>query len=156
MVYKRYRASGPVLWARPQVIPIRTKISSESIKNSILDKVEELSGQKIYACYQCGKCSAGCPMTKGMDLLPNQIIRMIQLGLDDDVLSSKTIWTCASCFTCESRCPKGIDLTKVMEAVRIIVLRKGKDKIGPADLDKKTLEEGPQQLMVCTARKYSI
>jgi len=87
-------------------------------------KVEELSGEDVFACYQCGKCSAGCPFTSGMDLLPAEVIRLLQLG-DERVLSSRSPWVCASCLACEVRCPKGVDIAKVMEALRLLVLRKG-------------------------------
>jgi heterodisulfide reductase subunit C len=87
-------------------------------------RVEELSGEDVFACYQCGKCSAGCPFTSGMDLLPAEVLRLLQLG-DERVLSSRSPWVCASCLACEVRCPKGVDIAKVMEALRLLILRKG-------------------------------
>jgi heterodisulfide reductase subunit C len=131
------------------------KISAEDVKNDFIKEIEELSGQKVLKCYQCGKCSAGCPMVDAMDLLPNQIIRLLQLGQKDEILKSKTIWICASCFTCEARCPKGIDLSKLMEALRVVLLRKGKDFIEVSKLSEEELEEAPQQLLVCSSRKYT-
>lgn len=131
------------------------KISSEDVKNDFIKEIEELSGQKVLKCYQCGKCSSGCPMVDAMDLLPNQIIRLLQLGQEDEILKSKTIWICASCFTCEARCPKGVDLSKLMEALRVVLLRKGKDFIEVSKLSEKELEEAPQQLLVCSSRKYT-
>lgn len=94
-------------------------------------------------------------MVDAMDLLPNQIIRLLQLGQEDEILKSKTIWICASCFTCEARCPKGVDLSKLMEALRVVLLRKGKDFIEVSKLSEKELEEAPQQLLVCSSRKYT-
>jgi heterodisulfide reductase subunit C len=82
--------------------------------------VESLSGEKVRICYQCGKCSAGCPVAYAMDLLPSQIIRLVQLGLKDLVLSSATIWLCASCETCSTRCPREIDVVRVMDSLRQI------------------------------------
>ena len=131
------------------------KISAEDVKNDFIKEIEELSGQKVLKCYQCGKCSSGCPMVDAMDLLPNQIIRLLQLGQEDEILKSKTIWICASCFTCEARCPKGIDLSKLMEALRVVLLRKGKDFIEVSKLSEEELEEAPQQLLVCSSRKYT-
>jgi heterodisulfide reductase subunit C len=129
------------------------KISNEDVKNDFISEVEELSQQKVLKCYQCGKCSAGCPMVDAMDILPNQIIRLLQLGQEEEVLKSKTIWICASCFTCDARCPKGVDLSKLMEALRVLLLRKGKDKIEVSKLSEEELEEAPQQLLVCSSRK---
>ncbi|GAI09389.1 unnamed protein product [marine sediment metagenome] len=101
---------------------MRTEISVKDIKSKFLDKVEELSEENIYACYQCGKCSAGCPSISEMDISPCEIIRLVQLGQEKEVLNSKTIWICSSCFTCVTRCPKGVDLAKVMEALRHIII----------------------------------
>lgn len=83
------------------------------------------SGIKITDCYQCGKCSAGCPMVFQMDYPPNQLIRLAQLGQTETVLSSKTIWVCVSCFTCTTRCPKDIDIAGLMDTWREMSLKEG-------------------------------
>jgi heterodisulfide reductase subunit C len=142
-------------WPKKGGERIRLKISAEDVKSDFIKEVEELSGQQVLKCYQCGKCSSGCPMVDAMDLLPNQIIRLLQLGQEEEVLKSKTIWICASCFTCEARCPKGVDLSKLMEALRVVLLRKGKDFIDISKLSEEELEEAPQQLLVCSSRKYT-
>lgn len=87
-------------------------------ENSFLGEIVQASGEKIQACYQCQKCSAGCPVAYAMDLLPNQVLRHIQYGHREKVLSSQTIWLCASCYTCGTRCPNGIDIAKIMDALR--------------------------------------
>jgi heterodisulfide reductase subunit C len=133
---------------------MKAKLSRAKIKSELVRRVEEISGQKLYACYQCGKCTAGCPMTDDMDILPNQVIRYLQLGMED-VLDSKTIWICASCFTCGVRCPHGIDISKVMEALRQITLRKNIDNIDVSKIDPELLSKGPQQLVVCSMRKFT-
>ena len=69
-------------------------------------------------CYQCGKCTAGCPMTHAMDLVPRQVIRMLQLGLIDEALKLKTPWICANCMVCSARCPQGVDIAAIMLALR--------------------------------------
>ena len=69
-------------------------------------------------CYQCAKCSTGCPVSEEMDLLPHQIIHLLSLGMDEEVLRSKTIWMCAGCYTCAVRCPNDIDITSVMDELR--------------------------------------
>ncbi len=87
--------------------------------------VEHQSGQKIFDCYQCGKCSAGCPIDYAMDLGPRQIMRYLQMGLKKEVMRSTTIWLCVSCETCSSRCPAKIDIAKVMESLRILASVEG-------------------------------
>ncbi len=87
--------------------------------------VEKQSGQRIFDCYQCGKCSAGCPIDYAMDMGPRQIMRCIQLGLKKEVMQSTTVWLCVSCETCSSRCPAKIDIAKVMESLRILAAAEG-------------------------------
>jgi len=87
--------------------------------------VEKQSGQHIFDCYQCGKCSAGCPIDYAMDLGPRQIMRYIQMGLKKEVMQSTTVWLCVSCETCSSRCPAKIDIAKVMESLRILATVEG-------------------------------
>jgi len=118
-----------------------------------LKKVEEISGQNVFACYQCGKCSAGCPMSAEMDLLPNQVIRLLQLGAIDPLLNCRTIWLCASCFTCTARCPKGVSLTRLMEGVRLTIFRTRKnDEISPKEMVKETL---PPIALIGALRKFT-
>jgi heterodisulfide reductase subunit C len=77
------------------------------------------------------------------------------MGLEEEVLRSKTLFLCASCFTCESRCPKGIDMARVMEAVRHVLDPKGKDGFGPCELTPELARELPQQVLVSVFRKFS-
>ena len=86
-------------------------------------RINEISGTNVMKCYQCGKCSSGCPVVDHMDLLPNQVLRMAQTGNTDDLMDSNTPWVCAACLTCSVRCPRGIKIAEVVEAVREIVLR---------------------------------
>jgi len=83
------------------------------------------SGLNVQDCYQCQKCSAGCPVAFAMDYKPNQIIQMVSLGMKERVLLSKTIWVCASCYTCSTRCPNDIDIAKVMDWLRQTAIREG-------------------------------
>jgi len=105
----------------------RVKMGGEgaAIDPSFPNLVTERSGENLLACYQCQKCSAGCPVAYAMDLLPNQIIRMVQFGFREKVLTSHTIWICASCYTCSVRCPNDIDIAKIMDGLRHIALKTG-------------------------------
>jgi heterodisulfide reductase subunit C2 len=87
--------------------------------------VEKISGEKISTCFQCEKCSNGCPMTFAMDILPDQVIHFIQLGLVDEVINSDTIWVCSSCETCTTRCPNSIDIAHVMDTLRQLSVKNG-------------------------------
>ena len=89
-------------------------------------EVEEKSGEKVSACYQCEKCTNGCPVIFAMDIPPHKVIRSVHLGLKDHVLDSDTIWVCASCETCTTRCPNGIDIAHVMDTLRQLSLKKKK------------------------------
>ena len=91
--------------------------------------VEEKSRTLVSACFQCLKCTGGCPVTFAMDVMPNQVIRMIQLGMKDEVLRSSTIWVCASCETCTTRCPNDIDIAHVMDTLRQEAIA---EKVAPA------------------------
>jgi heterodisulfide reductase subunit C2 len=84
------------------------------------------SGQPVESCYQCGKCTAGCPTAFAMDLAPSQVMRAAQAGLKDLALGSSSIWLCAGCSTCASRCPRDIDLSRVNKALTAICLREGR------------------------------
>jgi heterodisulfide reductase subunit C len=83
------------------------------------------SGQDVNACFQCRKCAVGCPVAFAMDLTPTQIIHAARLGIESLVLNSKTIWLCASCQTCTTRCPQDVDIARVMDAARIIAVKRG-------------------------------
>jgi len=100
-------------------------IKREHFDPSFSRFVEEVAGTDIYACYQCGMCSGGCPVSFMMDYTPRQIMRMSQLGMKSDVLASTTIWLCASCNTCFTRCPREIDLPEVMATLKSRAIKEG-------------------------------
>jgi heterodisulfide reductase subunit C len=104
----------------------------------LADAIFRECGENVNLCYQCRKCSAGCPLSYAMDYAPAQLIHAIRLGLDDLVFHSKTMWLCASCETCTTRCPQEVDIATVMDAVKIIGIRKGKKPAVPrvATFDK--------------------
>jgi heterodisulfide reductase subunit C len=132
---------------------MRTKISIDKVRGPLVTSVEEVSGQDLLACNQCGKCSAGCPIVGAMDLLPSQALRMAQLGMEE-VLESNAIWICASCLTCVARCPKGVDLPRLMEALRQIALREGVSEMDLGKLPPELVRRVPQLAIVGAYRKY--
>ena len=121
-------------------------------KGDLIKEVEELSGENLYGCYQCGTCSAGCPYIDDMDLAPDEVIRYVILDRPE-VLSSKTIWLCSACFTCAERCPRDINITKIMEALRQIILRHTIDQTNILDIPKKERKSIPQLAFVSLFRK---
>lgn len=135
---------------------MRVRLSREGVKGDFLRQVEEASGQNPYACYQCGQCSAGCPAAFAMELLPNQVIRLVQLGRKEEALNCSTIWLCAGCLTCMARCPKGVDLARIMEALRELAMEThGDDYFDIRELTPAELIEYPQQGSVGGMRKYT-
>jgi heterodisulfide reductase subunit C len=132
---------------------IRTIVlTSENV--DFLNKVSELSDQIITKCDQCGTCSGSCPMVADMDITPSQMMRMVQLGRQE-VLDSKAMWVCASCFACTIRCPRGLDLSKVAEAMRQITLRQAIDHIDIKQIPDEEIERLPQIAMVSGGRKFT-
>ena len=121
-------------------------------KGELVKEVEELSGENLFGCYQCGTCSAGCPYVEDMDLTPDEVIRYIVLDRSE-VLNSKTIWLCSACFTCAERCPRDINITKIMEALRQIILRRKIDHTKAYEIPKKERETIPQIAFVSLFRK---
>jgi len=100
---------------------------TNSLKDNLgfINHVSQESGQPVEQCYQCGKCTAGCPMAFAMDYPPHRVLRMVQLGLKEKVLKCQAIWLCAGCSTCTSRCPRKVDLAQVMDSLRGLAKREG-------------------------------
>lgn len=119
-----------------------------------LRQVEEISGEIITACEQCGTCSGGCPFVEEMDITPSQIMRKVMLG-QEDVLRTRTMWICASCFTCTVRCPRNLDVSKVAEALRQIRLREAIDHIDIDELSEEEAERLPTIALVSAYRKLT-
>lgn len=88
-------------------------------------QITHLSEQPIALCFHCHKCTAGCPVMEEMTYGPDWILRLVQLGDKERVLTSKDIWLCASCETCGTRCPNEINIAEVMDALRVLAVIEG-------------------------------
>ena len=105
-----------------------TKVSPQppiTITSNLADRIREEIGENVYLCYQCVKCTSGCPVAEYFDWQPNQIMRAVQLGQEDIALESKTPWLCSSCLTCTTRCPQGLNITGIMELLTRESLERG-------------------------------
>jgi len=119
----------------------------------LVEKIKNISGESVLSCYQCGLCSGSCPLRFAMDLSPTQVIRLIQLGSIEKILSSNTFWICSTCFSCFARCPREINITKIMEALRQIKLRRDQDHIDLRDIPKEELRQFPPIALISNFRK---
>ena len=128
------------------------RLATKSRKRTLCEEVEELSGETMFGCYQCGTCSAGCPFAEDMDLNVDEVIHKVIMN-DWDVLDSKTIWLCSSCFACAERCPRDINITKVMEALRQIILRLNIDEFDASTIPIEKKRKIPQIAFVSIFRK---
>ena len=102
-------------------------IKTEPSGKAFVDQVEEMSHSNISRCWHCLICSGGCPFSEDMDYLPNQIIRMTQLGFKEEALASSTIWLCVGCHTCSMECPNSIDVAAIMDALRQIAIAENRE-----------------------------
>lgn len=103
-----------------------TLLSANADQKALLSRLQQEAGTDINLCYQCGKCSAGCPAAFAMDFTPRRIIRLLQLDMVDKALSAESIWICATCETCSARCPRGVDIASLMDTLRREALQQGK------------------------------
>ena len=94
---------------------------------SFLKEMEAASGEKISSCYQCYRCTLGCPVVQEMDIYPHRVIRYIVLGEREKALKSAMIWTCLQCITCSVRCPNDIDIAHVFDTLRKIAVKEHKE-----------------------------
>ena len=93
--------------------------------HDLKEEMRRLSGEDLAKCIQCGKCTAGCPIAPDMDVMPNQVMRYLQLNEAGKALGAASIWLCASCTTCSVRCPEGIDVARVMNQARKLCVERG-------------------------------
>lgn len=102
-----------------------TTITCNNLSSDLPVQIEKRSGIRVRDCYQCGKCTAGCPIAYEMDIRPSQLIRFVQLGAKDIALRSRAIWLCASCETCTTRCPMNVEIAELMNILREMAIKEG-------------------------------
>jgi heterodisulfide reductase subunit B len=95
------------------------------LSSDLVQRVQDELGENVFLCYQCVKCTSGCPLGEFFDWQPNQIMRLVQLGQEETVFQAKTPWLCAACQTCSTRCPQGLDINAIMEFLARESVRRG-------------------------------
>lgn len=123
--------------------PVEQELAPMTINPDLAKRVQEELGQNVYLCYQCVKCTSGCPVVEFFDWQPNQVMRALQLGQEDIALESRTPWLCASCQTCTTRCPQGLDIAGIMEFLTREALERGIEPQVPQvdDLNRAFMRE---------------
>ena len=115
-----------------------------------------ISGVDPRKCMQCGKCSGTCPSYDEMEYHPHQFVSMVRKGQIDKLMKSESIYKCLSCFACVDRCPRNVEPAKLVEAIRLAVIRQqGMNHMAAGDIPEKLDEKLPQQAIVSAMRKYS-
>ncbi len=128
-----------------------------SLTNSIKkEDIIRISGTNPQKCMQCGKCSGACPSYDEMEYHPHQFVAMVRKGQIEKLMESDSIYKCLSCFACLERCPRNVEPSKLIEAVRVAVIRQqGKNHLKADDIPAKLDDQMPQQALVSALRKYS-
>ena len=125
-------------------------------KNTALrEQVLRTSGVNPLKCMRCGKCSGTCPACDEMEYHPHEFVYMVEKGEIEKLMQSKSIYYCLGCFACIDRCPRGVEPAKLVEAVRLAVVRQqGGDHLTPDQIPGLLDEDLPQQAIVSAFRKY--
>ncbi len=130
-------------------------ISTDSNDYEFSRKIEEISGEPFRKCMQCGTCSGVCPVEAVVEITPRKLIHLATLGLREAAMSVNMSWMCVSCHACEVRCPRGLEVPRIIEAVRQVQLRTNSDSIDVAAISSETLKDAPQIAMVSSFRKHT-
>jgi len=127
-------------------------MTNKDVQNEIV----RISGVNPKKCMRCGKCTATCPAFDEMEYHPHQFVYMVESGDIEPLLNSQSLYKCLSCFACIDRCPRGVEPAKLVEAVRLINIRKqGNNHLKTDEIPEKLDENIPQQLLVSALRKYT-
>ena len=124
--------------------------------NVTTEDIVRISGSDPKKCMQCGKCSGACPSYDEMEYHPHQFVSMVRNGDIEKLMASESIYKCLSCFACLERCPRNVEPSKLIEAVRLAVVRQqGMNHMTANDIPAKLDDKLPQQAIVSALRKYS-
>ncbi|MBE7029634.1 MAG: 4Fe-4S dicluster domain-containing protein [Clostridia bacterium] len=127
-------------------------MTNKDIQNEII----RTSKVNVKKCMRCGKCSATCPAYDEMEYHPHQFVYMVESGDIEPLMNSKSIYKCLTCFACIDRCPRGVEPAKLVEAIRLSVIRKqGNNHLKTDDIPALIDDKTPQQLIVSALRKYT-
>ncbi len=127
-------------------------MNKEDLKKEIIRS----SGVNVLKCMRCGKCSGTCPAYDEMEYHPHEFVYMVETGDIDALMKSQSIYKCLTCFACVDRCPRGVEPAKIVEAVRLAVIRqKGNNHLLADEIPSKIDEDMPQQAIVTAFRKYT-
>ena len=123
---------------------------------NLKERILEISGVNPRQCMKCGKCSGTCPNYDEMEYHPHQFVSMVEKGDIEPLMKTESLWTCLSCFACVERCPRSVEPAKLIEAVRLAVIRQqGANHLKPQDIPDLLDEDLPQQAIVSAFRKYT-
>lgn len=122
---------------------------------NLTNEVIRISGSNPKKCMKCGKCTATCPAFEEMDIHPHQFVDMVVNGRIEELVNSRGIYNCLSCFACMERCPRSVEPARLIEAVRVAVIRqKDKNHLKPDAIPAMLDAELPQQAITSALRKY--
>ena len=123
--------------------------------NITTETIRQISGVNPRKCMKCGKCTASCPAYDEMEFHPHQFVDMVENGRIEELMNSGGIYRCLSCFACVERCPRSVEPAKLIEAIRLAVIRQqNQDHIIPDYIPELLNAELPQQAITSALRKY--
>ena len=126
------------------------------MKEDLMNEIQRIAGVNPRKCMRCGKCSGTCPSYDEMEYHPHQFVYMVEKGEIEKLMQSKSIYKCLSCFACVERCPRSVEPAKLVEAIRLMVIRQQRGNHLTAEQVPGMLDEDlPQQAVVSAYRKYS-
>ena len=128
----------------------------ENNTNRMKEQILRTSGVNPLKCMRCGKCSGTCPAYDEMEYHPHEFVYMVERGDIEPLLNSKSLYKCLTCFACVDRCPRDVEPAKLVEAVRLMVIRQqGQNHLKPDQIPEMLDDDLPQQAIVSALRKYA-